>query len=460
MKVVFLILSEAQDLIMKIKPSEGNKTFCMAPWTHTYLSPQSERRLCCASREKATWATQYIDSERADTTSEYSPTTLDEHWNSPYMMDIRKKLMSGEEIPQCDVCNNKLLNIHIYRDYFTQTLFPHKIDEVFEKTNEDGYTEMKPISYDYRISNLCNFKCRMCGDQLSSQWEAENRLMGNYDNGGDAWATKEFKPIIEKFQKEVAEKELWDAVYDGRIEEIYWVGGEPLMWDIHWEIMKYLVDSGGAKNVTVRYNTNLSRIHHKDSYLYDYLPHFKSVQICASIDGVGDIVEYVRHGIKWDQWLQNFKEGLFLKDKYGSYATSFDLTVTSPGLFSMKDMIDITTELDVHTLIKTTFSFDSSIIMSPMMIPRHILNPILDDIIDYAKEKAKTNQKIQNYVTCFEDIKSKKTFEEEYVDWEDGIKRGKKRLLSIDLHRNNVGKIEEIFGNYPPLLEWWNSIKI
>jgi hypothetical protein len=458
--VVFLILSEAQDLIMKIKPSEGNKTFCMAPWTHTYLSPQSERRLCCASREKATWATQYIDSERADTTSEYSPTTLDEHWNSPYMMDIRKKLMSGEEIPQCDVCNNKLLNIHIYRDYFTQTLFPHKIDEVFEKTNEDGYTEMKPISYDYRISNLCNFKCRMCGDQLSSQWEAENRLMGNYDNGGDAWATKEFKPIIEKFQKEVAEKELWDAVYDGRIEEIYWVGGEPLMWDIHWEIMKYLVDSGGAKNVTVRYNTNLSRIHHKDSYLYDYLPHFKSVQICASIDGVGDIVEYVRHGIKWDQWLQNFKEGLFLKDKYGSYATSFDLTVTSPGLFSMKDMIDITTELDVHTLIKTTFSFDSSIIMSPMMIPRHILNPILDDIIDYAKEKAKTNQKIQNYVTCFEDIKSKKTFEEEYVDWEDGIKRGKKRLLSIDLHRNNVGKIEEIFGNYPPLLEWWNSIKI
>ena len=458
--MVFLILSEAQDLIMKIKPSEGNKTFCMAPWTHTYLSPQSERRLCCASREKATWATQYIDSERADTTSEYSPTTLDEHWNSPYMMDIRKKLMSGEEIPQCDVCNNKLLNIHIYRDYFTQTLFPHKIDEVFEKTNEDGYTEMKPISYDYRISNLCNFKCRMCGDQLSSQWEAENRLMGNYDNGGDAWATKEFKPIIEKFQKEVAEKELWDAVYDGRIEEIYWVGGEPLMWDIHWEIMKYLVDSGGAKNVTVRYNTNLSRIHHKDSYLYDYLPHFKSVQICASIDGVGDIVEYVRHGIKWDQWLQNFKEGLFLKDKYGSYATSFDLTVTSPGLFSMKDMIDITTELDVHTLIKTTFSFDSSIIMSPMMIPRHILNPILDDIIDYAKEKAKTNQKIQNYVTCFEDIKSKKTFEEEYVDWEDGIKRGKKRLLSIDLHRNNVGKIEEIFGNYPPLLEWWNSIKI
>lgn len=443
---------------MKIKPSEGNKTFCMAPWTHTYLSPQSERRMCCASREKATWATQYIDAESADKGSGYNPASLDEHWNSPYMMDIRKRLMAGEEISQCDVCNQKLLNIHIYRDYFTKTLFPHKIEEAFEKTNDDGYTEMKPISFDYRIANLCNFKCRMCGDQLSSSWESERRMMGHYDGSGDFWALKENKPIIEKFQKEVAEKELWEAVYDGRIEEIYWVGGEPLMWDIHWDVMKYLVDTGKSKNVIVRYNTNLSRVRYKDHYLFDYLPHFKSVQICASIDGTGDIVEYVRHGIKWNEWLQNFKDGLFLNKQYGEYGIAFDLTVTSPGLFSMKDMIDMTLELDVHTLIKTTFSFDSSIVMSPMMIPRHILNPILDDIIVYAKSK--NNRKIDNYVTCFEDIKSKQTFQEQYPDWENGLIEGKKRLLKVDLYRNNIGKIEEIFSKNIELLDWWNNILV
>jgi hypothetical protein len=445
---------------MKIKPSEGNKTFCMAPWSHTYLSPQSERRLCCASREKATWATQYIDSDRADTNSKYKPLSLDEHWNSEYMKGIRKSLMAGEKIPQCQVCNERILNLHIYRDYFTKQLFSHKIEEAFEKTNDDGYTEMKPISFDYRISNLCNFKCRMCGDQLSSQWEAENRIMGHYDKGTDAWASKEYKPIIEKFQKEVAEKELWEAVCDGRIEEIYWVGGEPTMWDIHWDIMKYLVETGGSKNVTVRYNTNLSRISYKGTNLYDLLPHFKHVQLSASIDGIGEIVEYVRHGIKWEQWFENFKQGLFLNKQFGDYAIAFDLTVTSPGLFSIKDMIDITAEYDVHTLIKTTFSFDSSIVISPLMIPRHILNPILDDIIEYAREKAKTYPKIQNYVTCFEDIKRKKTFEEQYPNWETGIISGKKRLMLIDIYRDNVGKVESIFSKYPPLLEWWESIKI
>ena len=40
-----------------------NKVFCMAPWTHTYISPQSERRLCCASREEHSFQKQYIDSK-------------------------------------------------------------------------------------------------------------------------------------------------------------------------------------------------------------------------------------------------------------------------------------------------------------------------------------------------------------------------------------------------------------
>ena len=35
----------------------------MAPWVHTYLSPQMERRLCCASLEKATNFNQYIDTK-------------------------------------------------------------------------------------------------------------------------------------------------------------------------------------------------------------------------------------------------------------------------------------------------------------------------------------------------------------------------------------------------------------
>ena len=96
-----------------INPDSPNKTFCMAPWTHTYISPQSERRLCCASREEHSFQKQYIDSsndskygkvtESKTALDDYNPVSLKEHWNSPYMRDIRVKLMRGEEIPQCDM---------------------------------------------------------------------------------------------------------------------------------------------------------------------------------------------------------------------------------------------------------------------------------------------------------------------------------------------------------------------
>ena len=446
---------------MKIKPEEGNETFCIAPWTHTYLSPQSERRLCCASREKAEWATQYIDGDAADEGSVYNPGTLKDHWNSEYMKGIRRDLMAGKEIPQCAVCNGKLLNISIYRDYFTKTLFPHKVNEAFEKTNDDGHTEMPPISFDYRIKNLCNFKCRMCGDQLSSSWESERRAMGDYDAEGNAdfWAQKKNKPAIETFQKDVAEAELWEAVKNGTIEEIYWVGGEPLMWDIHWEVMEYLVEHDLAKNVWVRYNTNFSRTTYKHWDLKNMLPHFKTVQICASIDGVGKNVEYVRHGIKWDSWIQNFKDYTFLNKKYGDYGIAFDLTITTPGLFCLKELLDLALELDVHTLIKTTFAFDSTIMMCPQVLPRELFDEVLDDLIEYATPKVQ-NTKYAYWIDCLVDLKARQVFSEQYSDWEEGLRNGKKRLQRVDSWRKNDGLIEEIYSANPKVLEWWNSIEL
>ena len=446
---------------MKIKPEEGNKTFCIAPWTHTYLSPQSERRLCCASREKANWATQYIDGETADDDSVYNPGTLKEHWNSDYMNGIRKDLMAGKEIPQCAVCNGKLLNISIYRDYFTKTLFPHKVDEAFEKTDDSGRTEMPPISFDYRIKNLCNFKCRMCGDQLSSSWESERRQMGDYDAEGNAdfWAQKKNKPAIENFQRDVAEAELWEAVKNGTIEEIYWVGGEPLMWEIHWEVMEYLVKHDLAKNVWVRYNTNFSRTTYKHWDLKEMLPHFKTVQICASIDGVGKNVEYVRHGINWNSWIQNFKDYTFLNKQYGDYGIAFDLTITTPGLFCLKELLDLALELDVHTLIKTTFAFDSTIMMCPQVLPRELYDEVLDDLIEYVTPKVQ-NTKYSYWIDCLVDLKARQVFSEQYPDWEEGLRNGKKRLQRVDSWRKNDGLIEEIYSTNPKVLDWWNSVNL
>ena len=57
------------------KPDSTPNNLCMAPWTHTYLSPQTERRMCCASREPAQSFEQYIDTKAGS--GEYQPITLE-----------------------------------------------------------------------------------------------------------------------------------------------------------------------------------------------------------------------------------------------------------------------------------------------------------------------------------------------------------------------------------------------
>ena len=81
--------------------------FCVAPWTHTYVSPQGERRLCCASREDPSFQKQYIDSG-TDNDLAFNPISLEEHWNSEYMKNIRKRILAGEKISQCDICNDQI----------------------------------------------------------------------------------------------------------------------------------------------------------------------------------------------------------------------------------------------------------------------------------------------------------------------------------------------------------------
>lgn len=444
--------------LVKKSISPDNQSFCMAPWTHTFISPQSERRLCCASREKSSFVNQYIDSEKA-TSNQYSPATLDQHWNSDFLKSVRKKMLAGEKVSECEVCNDKVLNLSVYRDWFTKALFPHKIQEAVDSTAEDGSTTLKPISFDYRVHNICNFKCRMCGEQLSSSWESEKRQYKDWSAEYDFWMIPEVNRQINAFQKETVEAELELAIDEKRIEEIYWVGGEPLVWDFHWKMMKKMVDSGHAEKVFCRYNTNLSKIEQRGQNLFkDLLPHFKGYLICASIDGVGKTGEWIRTGLKWEIFLENFQQGQL--GKGGKSSIALDVTLTLPGLFSMKEMFDLATEIDSQIITKIIFAFDPEVVLSPLALPKHILHPILDDLIAYTEKRATPST--QSLVDTFYDLKKRPTFAEQFPQtYQQSFKKGRERQKTLATRRsdgqNGVITLEEIYSVNKDVLNWWTQ---
>ena len=431
------------------RPEQKPETLCMAPWTHTYLSPQTERRLCCASREPAQSFEQYIDTESG--TGNYNPTTLEEHWNSDHMRDVRRRMMAGEKLSECEVCTNKLLNTDVYRTYFWH-LFQHRYDEIWTTTDETGWTSMKPISWDYRFSNLCNFKCRTCGDMLSSSWETEQRKhnMINLANPKNNWMRPEVRKQISKFQDTQIEKEFSDAVEEHRIEEIYWVGGEPLMYEQHWRYMKRIVELGDGPGLYARYNTNLSRINYKGQNLYhDILANIRDWQICASIDGTGAIGEYIRTGLNYDQFVDNFKQGCDVATNRRQMR--LDFTLTLPGLFEVERIQQLANELGVEILAKVIFTFTPDIIMSPLALPRKILDRMVDQLI-------KNNTLGNALEDVLEQLKHRPTMEEQFADYTVGMQKGKRRVLTLENIRNDKFTMKDILSADKEILDWWNSI--
>ena len=434
----------------RIKPSEGNKTFCMAPWTHTYLSPQLERRLCCSSLEKSTNFKQYIDSSGPDN-KELQMLSLKEHWNSEYMKDTRVKIMAGEEIPQCATCNHKLLNANVYRQHFNR-FYRDQIDEAFEKTKDNGETTMEVTSWDYRFSNLCNFTCRMCGPPLSSSWETENRKAGDLE----PWMEKDIKSQLQAFHDQQVVKEFTEAVENKSVKEFYWCGGEPLMWKIHWTAMQRVVELGYANEVYARYNSNMSRITFFGKNLFDdVLSKFQDWQINASIDATGEIGEYIRTGLNYDEWLENMRYAR--KWMKHPRQLQLDLTVTLPGLFDLENMYELQKDLKIPLLCKKVFTFSPDTYMSPLFLPRRLLNNIVMKVKEKYKDEKKNVFNLA-FLEGLDDLMNHPTNDERYdletckKGWQDG----KGQCETIDKRRGT--DIKKILAKEPEILEWWTNI--
>jgi hypothetical protein len=404
--------------------------------------------MCCASREPAQNFEQYIDTTSGS--GKYIPLTLEQHWNSEHMKSVRRRMMAGETLSECEVCNDKLLNTSVYRSYFNQ-LFGDRYDLAMASTDATGLTSMQPLSWDYRFSNLCNFKCRTCGDMLSSAWESEQRQhdMINWNNTKNNWMIPAVRAEISKFQDTQIEEEFAQAVREHRVEEVYWVGGEPLMFEQHWRYMKQIVDQGDGDRVYARYNTNLSRVDFKGISLYDdILCHLRDYQICASLDGTGAVGEYIRTGLNYSVWRDNFARGVATARNRRQWR--IDFTLTLPGLFEVENIQALAREFNVDILAKVIFSFSPDIIMSPLALPRLLLNEWVDELL------LKTTGEMHNIL---EQLKHRPNFEEQWPDtYAKGLAEGKARVLQLESIRPCNTSMTTILATRPAILEWWNSI--
>ena len=363
----------------KFKAMASQRKFCMAPWVHTYVYPDGRVSPCCQAR-----------SENITLDSELTPyncgslheNSLSEIWNSENYKKIRNDLITQGYSKVCKECyKNEKLGHYSMRNLFNEKFFHHA--EKIKETKDDGTFEEVNIVYgDFRLSNTCNFKCRMCSPLLSSSWESEiEKNKKTFENFFDEFETSLDMNTLdsEKFLKD--NEFLFDIV-----EEVYFAGGEPLLMDIHYKILKRLIQLK-KYHIPISYNTNFSTLKYKNINVLDLWAVFPNLFVGISIEGYGDRGKLIRNGFIWDKFIQNFHE---FKKKFPRNNPHITPTVQ---VLNCLHICDLQKKLFELKIINNLEQFDFGLLHSPSYLSVLILTNSLKEQV-----RKKVDDHIENFL--------------------------------------------------------------
>ena len=114
------------------------------------------------------------------------------------------------------------------------------------------------------------------------------------------------------------------------------IGGEPLIMKKHYELLDKLIEMDEAKNIIIKYQTNLTEMKAGKHNIFNYIPHFKLVSMVASVDGIGETIEYMRRRCSWDKIVKNAE----ICNTYDNVDVDFNGLVSFLSVMRFYEVID------------------------------------------------------------------------------------------------------------------------
>jgi hypothetical protein len=273
-------------------------TICPLPWIHLAQRNNGHYRVCCHTNQSLDKGIIKDENLKTLTATE---TPISEVRNAPTLKNLRQTMLSGQWHLNCTRCeqeeNAGLKSRRINELKKWTSSFSATKARLHTKPDGSIDEELFPLeSYDIRLGNVCNLKCRMCGPADSRAWYSDyqklHKLNHFKDTQGSVFFTDQKKndPYL-WFENNF----FWEELYKYRksIRTLYLVGGEPLLIDQHFQFLNSLVKDGTSKNIELIYNSNLTKL---DSSTLELWSQFREVNVGVSIDGVGDVNDYIRSG--------------------------------------------------------------------------------------------------------------------------------------------------------------------
>lgn len=242
------------------------KHYCPIPFHHIAIRPNGTMQPCCAFR----WN---------EIPNDFTINYKNLFYDHPFMNKIRADLKEDKPVAGCSGCYKA-------EELTGRSMRTEYIEKVAK--NPDNNLSIEPnLTYiDLALSNVCNNRCRMCGPELSTNWYADAKALGEEIPRG----------LIN------LDSNFYNGIDFSKLTFIKMIGGEPLMEQEKFiEILercnlpelRILI----ATNSTVRPNEKLMSLFSK----------CKRVNWNLSIDSYGPINNFLRKGSKWEQVSENLE---------------------------------------------------------------------------------------------------------------------------------------------------------
>lgn len=263
-----------------------SNSFCVRPWNHLQVKNNGVLRFCCDAKRG-----QILKDEKL-LYAPHAPLASIMHSNN--LKRIKSQLQVGERPLECQKC------------WDTEDCGGKSLRQ---KINSAWPTEkaMQGIqSIELRLGNHCNLKCRMCGPQNSTSWYSDYKMLHGTQFVTDDHVDFDFanSDIAFDWHQDIQKVMSWIEQVAPNLEEIQFVGGEPLIISNHIKLLRLLIESQKAKDLNLRYTTNATYL---PEILFSLWAQFKEVTLSASIDATGSVFEYIRTPAKWSSIEKNLK---------------------------------------------------------------------------------------------------------------------------------------------------------
>ena len=290
--------------------------FCVLPWISLETSPIGTVRPCCLAEDEIV--------DELGNKYKLIATDLSTVQNSKYMKQLRQRFLDGEQPGTCKKCWNEERAGRTSKRMHTLDRLKHIVLDT--EWSEDA----KPLMFiDFKLGNICNLKCRICGSWSSSQYAAEEVKFG----GKDSFHYQMLKDGAWPRENQTFWDNLAPLMKDVRYMEF--TGGEPFMIQEHFDLLQRLVDAGVANQIEIHYNTNGTMYPEHAESIWQ---HFKTVEIAFSIDDLGKRFEYQRMNADWDLVNENISRFRELRSKQSNIQLQVCSTVNVFNIMYLEEL--------------------------------------------------------------------------------------------------------------------------